>query len=131
MAQILLDPEEAESIRVDAVNLIGRIGSENQEKMGKMSGKTLMPYLNNSTPFMQTIIIKNLGLIPYPEASAELIKLSLTTDEDTMEEIFIAVRNIGQPAIDILKNRYQTAPGEKEKLFYQSFLRKLGVTINK
>ena len=120
----ILKSDEEESVRVDAVGLIGRIGRENPTKFRKKSGESLIPYLNDPSPFVTSAVIKNLGLIAYPNATNALINLSLDANEDRFEEITIAIRHIGQPAFKLLNERYQQESQDQFRSVYKALLTK-------
>ncbi len=122
MATEHLSADKEESIRFDAIHLIGQIGMENNGQLRTESGKVLLPLLDDSAPFLRASVVKNLGILKYELASPKLIEMSLSADEDTQEEIGVAVKNIGSKAIALLVQAYQNEQDLKNRKIYKKVI---------
>ncbi len=126
-----LSADKEESIRIDAINLLGRIGVEDNSQLKIKSAKALMPLLDDSTSFVKTTVIKNLGILKYEPASLNLIKISLSADEDTLEEIGAAIETIGSKAIDLLVRTYLAEKNSANQETYKKVILLAGSDASK
>ena len=122
MALDYLHSDQEESIRIDAINLVGQIGMENNGQFREKAGMALMPLLDDQASFVRTSVIKNLGILEYLPASQKLIEISLTADEDTLEEIGVTIGGIGPKAIDILIREYLTEKYPPKQAIYKKVI---------
>jgi len=92
------DPKE----RIEAINLIGKIG-------GNRAGGLIVPRLQDEDRKVQIAAIKNVGILKHVPASEELVSMSLNATGETLEELGKAIRNIGDPAINLLIDKYASS----------------------
>ncbi len=122
MAVEFIQSDKEESDRIDAINLIGQIGMENNGQLREKSGEVLMPLLDNPLSFVMTSVIKNMGILKYGPASSKLIDISLSADEDTLEEIGVSVGSIGPKAIGILVGKYLNEENSDKQQIYKKVI---------
>ncbi len=99
IAEEILKPDHEESERIDAANLLGRIGKEKSEGLKERVGKTLLSHVDDPVRVVKNAVIRNLGDIRYEPAVDKLIAISLESDPDTVEEIILSLQSFGGPAI--------------------------------
>ncbi len=104
MAAKYLDDGNDQSVRLDAIKLVGDIG-------GNKAGKLLMPLLDDEDETVKNASIKTIGNIKYIPASKKLVAMSLNAQDETFEEVAAAIRKIGTHAIEKLVKRYGKAHG--------------------
>ena len=121
MAEDLLEKDELD-IRLGAVQLIGDVG-------GDRGGQILMSLLTDEMLEVKIAAIKNLGRIKYEKASATLIDMALESSGDEYEVLAGAVRNIGDPAIDLLVKRYNRTEADVEQGKYRRFIMEVGPAV--
>ncbi len=119
-ATFLKDGDPA--VRLKAVELIGEIGSNE-------AGKVLMPVLDDEDAQVQIAAIKILGKMKYAKASNKLVQMSISTDDEVFEAVAGAIRNIGDPALELLVKRYNKAGSKKEKNAYKLAMFEVGPSV--
>jgi len=121
MAEDLLEEDDLD-VRLGAVKLIGEIG-------GDRAGQILMPLLKDEMPEVKVAAIKNLGRIRYDKASATLIDMALESGGEEYEALAGAIRNIGEPAIDLLVKRYNRSEAGATQEKYRKFMMEVGPAV--
>ena len=121
MAEELLEEDEPD-VRVGAVKLIGEIG-------GDRAGQILMPLLKDKMFEVKLVAIKNLGKMKYEKAAATMIDMGLASSGDEHEALAGAVRDIGEPAIDLLVKRYNRTEEGALQEKYRVFMMTVGPAV--
>ena len=121
MAEELLEEDEP-GIRLGAVKLIGDIG-------GDRAGQILMLLLKDKMSEVKIAAIVNIGRIKYKIASGTLIDMALVSSGDEYEALAGAVRNIGEPTIDLLVKRYNRAAVGIDQDKYRGFIMEVGPAV--
>ncbi len=122
MAQKYLDEDEEENVRLEAVNLIGKIG-------GERAGEMLMPLLNDPMLAVKNGAIRNIGLVKYAPAAQPLVTMAPDAKGDTFDDIAGAIRSIGPPAIDLLVKKYNSTGDSSTKDKYTKVILAVGPSV--
>ncbi len=110
------------AVRLEAVELVGEIG-------GKEAAKLLMPVLDDEDSEVQIAAINAIGKIKYAKAAKKLVAMSISTDDDVFEAVAGAIRDIGDPATQLLVKRYNKAGSTKEKNAYKRAMFEVGPSV--
>lgn len=110
------------AVRLEAVNLIGEIG-------GDKAGRLLMPMMEDEDPEVRNAAIRHIGDMKYERAAKKLVELSTSTEDETFEEVCTAMRKIGEPALDLLVKRYNSAGSSSERIAYKRAMFEVGPSI--
>jgi HEAT repeat protein len=119
-ASYLKDGDPA--VRLEAVNLVGEIG-------GDEAGRLLMPVMDDEEAEVKNAAIRNIGKLKYVKAASKLVEMSIKTEGETFEEVATAIRTIGDPAIELLVKRYNSAVGASEKNAYKKAMFEVGPSV--
>ena len=122
MAQEFLDEDEDTDIRIEAANLIGRIG-------GNRAGEILMPVLDDAVIPVKNAAIRNIGLLKYSQASEKLISMAMDSKRETIEVLAKAIRNIGTQATDLLAKKYASAGNSGNQDKYKELILEVGPSM--
>ena len=121
MAQDFLLKENEESMRIDAANLVGRIGRESNGALKDSAGEMLLLYIDEPNVVVRNAVIENLGIMGYLPAVEKMAIASLSADSETIDEIAFALQTLGRPAVLQLIEMISTSPGRQQAERY-SFL---------
>ena len=116
-----LDSDE-KAERLQAATWIGKIGLEK-------GGKPLAVRLEDSDAEVQRAVIKSLGMLAYAPASEALVNLVPKVSGETSEALGKTIRQIGDPAVEPLVEKFHLPSQKANQEKYQKMLTFVGPSV--